>query len=681
VICALAVVEGLGWVTWQALRLETRERQAQAQSDFSELTRLALWRMESEITPILAHESARPYFHYRSFYFADHAYNRMFQQVETGEFQVASPLLESPGQYIRLHYQVEPDGTITSPQAPTGNMRDLAESQYVDGAFIVLAEQLLDELRPLLTEQDRFVRQETRASGGAAVEELALKRDQAQAPVQDQEAYRKLESEPQSAISANEYKAREQAAQIANAPPEQRRKAAAEQPQAAATTPTSPPPPPAAAPEPARYGRARADADDLAKDKKDINAVLDETSRPPRIRKSQGPGETPEQGVEQGPLKPRWCINLRTGAPELLIERTVRAQDGVRTQGFWMDWPALRNRLLAVSSDLLPAADLLPLTGPGAESAPSALRLASIPVLLAPGSPTVLPAAWLTPTHTTLGVTWLAVLAAIVAIALVLRASMELGDRRGRFVSAVTHELRTPLTTFCLYTEMLADGMVPDETTRRDYLSTLKGESRRLAGIVENVLDYARLGGLIRANGHGPTAAPDLLSQTIPALDRRATAAGMTLEVRADRLDGLVLAADHRTVERILLNLVDNACKYAAQSDDRRIHLAVAPADGAVRFTVRDHGPGVPRAEHRRIFQPFHRARRDAAGPQSGLGLGLALARGLARSLGGDLRLTRDRRDGAEFILTIPTVPASTAAPSHAAPAPPGATPAPSGPR
>jgi signal transduction histidine kinase len=204
----------------------------------------------------------------------------------------------------------------------------------------------------------------------------------------------------------------------------------------------------------------------------------DDESRHPRIRKSQGPGTVAGREVEQGPLKPLWRTNPRTGTPELMIERTIRAQDGVRTQGFWIDWPALKSRLQTVSGDLLPTADLLPLAGPDAESAPSALRLASVPVLLSPGPIPTAPAEWLTATHATLGVTWLAVLAAVIAIAFVLRASMELGDRRGRFVSAVTHELRTPLTTFCLYTEMLADGMVPDDATRSDYLGTLKGESR-----------------------------------------------------------------------------------------------------------------------------------------------------------------------------------------------------------
>jgi signal transduction histidine kinase len=348
-----------------------------------------------------------------------------------------------------------------------------------------------------------------------------------------------------------------------------------------------------------------------------------------------------------------WRTNPTNGFPELLVQRTVHVQEGTLIQGFWMDWPALRARLRTTTSDLLPAAGLIPLTGAAAELAPGALRLASLPVLLSPGPAPSTATPWLSTTHGTLALTWLAVAGAIIAIGVVLRASMDLSDRRGRFVSAVTHELRTPLTTFCMYTEMLAGGMVPDQS-KREYLATLRTESARLAGIVENVLDYARLGGAARVNGQPRTSASDLLDRSLPTLRRRAEAAGMELDSRIEGVNRQMLAADPATFERILLNLVDNSCKYAAAGRDRRIHLLMAPAGSGVQITVRDHGPGVPRAEFGRIFRPFHRAKRDADGPQSGLGLGLALARGLARSLGGDLRLARDSREGAEFTLTLP---------------------------
>ncbi|HZW09915.1 MAG TPA: sensor histidine kinase, partial [Phycisphaerales bacterium] len=138
-----------------------------------------------------------------------------------------------------------------------------------------------------------------------------------------------------------------------------------------------------------------------------------------------------------------------------------------------------------------------------------------------------------------------------------------------------------------------------------------------------------------------------------PSLHERARQCGMALAID-DEAPGLRVAADRGSIERVIANLVDNACKYAAGAPDPRITLRVLPRAGGVEFRVRDRGPGVPKRERRRIFSPFVRARRDAADASSGLGLGLALARGVARSLGGDLRLARSAEPGAEFILWLP---------------------------
>src|SRR5690606_38311165 len=106
--CALAVIEGLGWITWRTVRLE---RQSRTET----VVRLALWRMDSALTPVIAQEAARPYFHYLPFYPFERAYTELWQEVRPGEVVAPSPLLTAEAPFIRLHFQIEPDGRLTSP--------------------------------------------------------------------------------------------------------------------------------------------------------------------------------------------------------------------------------------------------------------------------------------------------------------------------------------------------------------------------------------------------------------------------------------------------------------------------------------------------------------------------------------------------------------------------------------
>ena len=89
-------------------------------------------------------------------------------------------------------------------------------------------------------------------------------------------------------------------------------------------------------------------------------------------------------------------------------------------------------------------------------------------------------------------VAWLALTISVLTTAILLRGVLQLSERRASFVSAVTHELRTPLTTFKMYSEMLAERMVPPEK-QADYATTLHREADRLSHLVENVLQFARL--------------------------------------------------------------------------------------------------------------------------------------------------------------------------------------------
>jgi signal transduction histidine kinase len=339
----------------------------------------------------------------------------------------------------------------------------------------------------------------------------------------------------------------------------------------------------------------------------------------------------------------------------LVLARRVDLGSDFRIQGCWLDWTNLRHALLDSIRDLFPEAELEPVTHPPGE--PSARLLASLPVQLLTGSAaSTVPAVW-TPLRMALLVAWVGVLIAGLAVALLLRGTLSLSERRAAFVSAVTHELRTPLTTFKLYSEMLAEGMVTDESRRQGYLATLCAEANRLTHLVDNVLAYARLERGDTRHREECIALGELLERVKPRLLQRAEQAGLTLADDADaQARRAVVRFNVAAVEQILFNLVDNACKYAAPTATARtLHLETRPGHGRFAILrVRDHGPGLTTEALRHLFQPFGKSAQSAAETVPGVGLGLALSRQLSRRLGGDLRLDRQVKDGAAFSLLLP---------------------------
>jgi signal transduction histidine kinase len=351
--------------------------------------------------------------------------------------------------------------------------------------------------------------------------------------------------------------------------------------------------------------------------------------------------------VAEGLFKPVWF------GTALVLVRRVTVQGQQYVQGCWLDWPGLSRSLLENVRDLLPTARLEPIQS--AIEDPQARLLASLPVRLLPGAADLNFVSASSPIRFALGLAWACVLLAGLAVAFLLGGTLALSERRAAFVSAVTHELRTPLTTFKMYSEMLAAEMVPD-SARREYLSTLCAEANRLNHLVENVLAYARLErGSARERTEQLTLR-QLVDRVKPRLAQRSAQAGMTLQEDFDeRALNTSVHVDVSAVEQILFNLVDNACKYGAGAGERIIHLEALPEDGRFALLrIRDHGQGISAEAARRLFQPFSKSATEAAHSAPGVGLGLALSRRLARTLRGDLRLSRAQTSGAAFELLLP---------------------------
>jgi signal transduction histidine kinase len=204
-----------------------------------------------------------------------------------------------------------------------------------------------------------------------------------------------------------------------------------------------------------------------------------------------------------------------------------------------------------------------------------------------------------------------------------------------------------------MYAEMLSAGMVPDAVQRQKYLDTLKIEADRLAHLVENVLQYARLERGRPGKRREEVSLAELLDRCQPRLTDRAAQAEMKLELKLAHADReLSVATDAAAVEQILFNLVDNACKYAAAATNRTLLLTVAQRGSQLAIGLRDHGPGILAAERRKLFRPFHKSAQEAAVSAPGVGLGLALSRRLARALGGNLVLEQSA-DGTQFSLIL----------------------------
>jgi signal transduction histidine kinase len=236
--------------------------------------------------------------------------------------------------------------------------------------------------------------------------------------------------------------------------------------------------------------------------------------------------------------------------------------------------------------------------------------------------------------------------------------SMRDARQRVTFVTQVSHELKTPLTNIRLYAELLADELSGVDERAEAHAAVIVSESQRLSRLIANVLTFSR-GDRPLASRARPLHLGPLLDA---AVDHFAPAyAERGIEVHRAGSAPLPVLADDDAIGQILANLLSNVEKYAAAGKHAALELEQDPKH--TRLRVRDRGPGVAARHRRRIFDPFFRARDDLHEGVSGTGIGLTIARQLARASGGELELLASDR-GACFQLTLPTAPAALAPPT-----------------
>lgn len=344
-----------------------------------------------------------------------------------------------------------------------------------------------------------------------------------------------------------------------------------------------------------------------------------------------------------GGFKPVWLDG------ELMLVRKVRRASGDVVQGVWLNKAVIRRKLLVEIADLFPGAILVPviqdldrmLAGEMVEGDDETML--KLPFRLVPGEREVADLGLRDVMKGTVGLAWVGVCLALLAGFFVLKAVIEMSERRASFVSSVTHELRTPLTTFRLYTDMLTSGLMKDEVKKREYLDTLQLESERLTHLVENVLAYS---GIERGSARTrmeEVRIGDVMSGMRCRLEGRAGEEGMEIVYAISEEDESV-RVDVTGLEQIVFNLVDNASKYASGDGcGERVTVEAGLRGGEFVLRVMDEGRGISKRDRKRLFRAFHKSSEEAAVTKPGVGLGLSLCRKLARAMGGELRLVGGR--------------------------------------
>ena len=217
---------------------------------------------------------------------------------------------------------------------------------------------------------------------------------------------------------------------------------------------------------------------------------------------------------------------------------------------------------------------------------------------------------------------------------------------RAGFLSAVSHNLRTPLTAIHTAADtLLAPDIELPESDRVELLETVRDETARLERLVTKVLDLSR----IRAGGLVPEPQQVDLSGLVQAIAHRIRMAGADAVVRVDvGPDVRVASVDLTMMEQVLLNLLENAARYAPPGSE--ICVRARRHRNVLSLRIIDHGPGVPEAERARVFEPFERGDRAAGGT----GLGLAIVAALVDAQGGMVRVEDTPGGGATFLVEVP---------------------------
>ena len=256
--------------------------------------------------------------------------------------------------------------------------------------------------------------------------------------------------------------------------------------------------------------------------------------------------------------------------------------------------------------------------------------------------------------HVYFGIIIIVLLAVTLALASLwhnARAQLKLAQKKDDFISAVSHELRTPLTSIRMYSEMLEKNWVKSEDKLVEYYGNMRQESERLSRLIENVLDFSRIqkGRKIYTFSLGDIN--QCVADVVEMMRPYAAQNGFSVKTELGKLGQRTFDPD--AVTQIVVNLLDNAIKYARNAEDKAITVRTRSNSRFILLEVEDHGPGVPHRLKHKVFEQFYRTGSESTRETTGTGLGLALVKRFAQAHEGFVEIITAKPSGAIFRVAL----------------------------
>ena len=236
---------------------------------------------------------------------------------------------------------------------------------------------------------------------------------------------------------------------------------------------------------------------------------------------------------------------------------------------------------------------------------------------------------------------------------------MNLARQKTDFVSNVSHELKTPLTSIRMFSDLLGNRADIQDTKRVEYSDIISREAARLSRLINNLLDFSRMERGEKRYRKERFPLRDFVTETIENYRHQIESDGFQLHFSNLPVEEgpAEIEGDRDALAQVLVNLLSNAEKYGGET--REIDVAVTRQDGTAEIAVMDRGPGVSRKNATRIFEKFYRVDDSLSSGIEGSGLGLTLARQIARAHGGEVSYGNRSGGGSRFCLRLPLTPTS----------------------